>query len=99
MTKRKWWTGKTQAHIIKDNYNKAKFYFEGLVQDFETYTQNSGGNTGKRGYKSANQMADVDTKIRKYIQEIASGSVASNKKTAEWAANISKESKAKNAQL
>ncbi len=26
---------------IKDDYNKAKQYFEGLVQDFETYTQNS----------------------------------------------------------
>ena len=31
---------------IRDNYNKAKFYFEGLVQDFKTYTQNSGGNSG-----------------------------------------------------
>jgi hypothetical protein len=39
---------------IKDDYNEAKFSFEGLVQDFETYTQNSGGNSGKRGYESAN---------------------------------------------
>jgi hypothetical protein len=84
---------------IKDNYNKAKLYFEGLVQDFETYTQNSGGNSGKRGYESANQMADVGNEIRKYIQEIASASVASNKKMAEWAANDNKKSKAKDAQL
>jgi hypothetical protein len=28
---------------VKDDYNEAKSYFEGLVQDFETYTQNSGG--------------------------------------------------------
>jgi hypothetical protein len=84
---------------IKDDYNKAKLYFEGLVQNFETYTQNSGGYSGKRGYKSANQMADVNDEIRKYIQEIASASVASSEKTAEWAANINKESKAKDAQL
>jgi hypothetical protein len=44
-------------------------------------------------------MADVGNKIRKYIQEIARASVASNEKTAEWAANVSKDSKAKDAQL
>ena len=63
---------------IKDDYDKAKLYFEGLVRDFETYTQNSGGNSGKRGYESANQMADVGDEIQKYIQEIASASVTSN---------------------
>ncbi len=62
-------------------------------------TQNSGGNSGKRGYESANQMADVGDKIRKHIQEISSASVASNKKTAKWAANVSEESNAKDAQL
>jgi hypothetical protein len=84
---------------IKDNYNKAKLYFEGLVQDFETYTQHSGGDSSKRGYKSANQMADVGNKIWIYIKEITSASVASNKKKAKWAANVSKEFKAKDAQL
>ncbi len=44
-------------------------------------------------------MADFDDKIQKYIQKIASASVTSNKKTAEWAANINKESKTKDAQL
>jgi hypothetical protein len=44
-------------------------------------------------------MADVGNEIRKCIQEIASASVSSNKKTAEWAANVNKESKAKDAQL
>jgi hypothetical protein len=44
-------------------------------------------------------MAGVGNEIRKYIQEIASTSDASNKKTAKWAANVSKESKAKDAQL
>jgi hypothetical protein len=84
---------------IKDNYNKTKFYFEGLVWDFKTYTQKSDGNSGKRGYESANQMANIGNKIQKYIQEIASASVASNEKTAKWAANVSKESKAKDTQL
>jgi hypothetical protein len=84
---------------IKDDYNGAKLYFKGLVQDFETYMQNSGGNSAKMGYGSTNQMADISDKIQKYIQEITSATVASNKKTAEWAANVSKEAKAKDDQL
>jgi hypothetical protein len=83
---------------VKDDYDQAKLYFEGLVRDFETYTQNSGEH-GKKGYKSANHIADVGDKIRKYIQEIASVSVASNEKAAKFAANISEESKAKDAQF
>jgi hypothetical protein len=35
--------------LIKDNCDEAKWYFETLVKDFETYTQNSGGNIGKAG--------------------------------------------------
>ena len=83
---------------VKDDYDQAKLYFEGLVRDFETYTQNSGEHS-KKGYESANQMADVGDEIRKYIQEIASASVASNEKAAEFAANVSEESKAKDAQF
>ncbi len=83
---------------VKDDYDQAKLYFEGLVQDFESYTQNSGEH-GTKGYESANQIADVGDKIRKYIQEIASASVASNEKAAEFAANVSEESKAKDAQF
>ena len=44
-------------------------------------------------------MADVGDEIRKYIQEIASASVASNENAAESAANVSKESKAKDGQF
>ena len=51
------------------------------------------------GYKSANQMADVCNEIRKYIQEIASASVASNEKAAEFIANVNEESKTKDAQF
>jgi hypothetical protein len=59
------WENKPIA--IKDDYNKAKLYFEGIVRDLETYTQNSGGNSAKMGYKSTNQMTDVVDKIKKYI--------------------------------
>jgi hypothetical protein len=85
--------------FIKDNYNKAKRYFETLAKDFETYTQNSGGTVGKAGYDSVNQVANVGDKIQKYIQEIASTTVANKAKTAELAANISKVTKAKDAQI
>jgi hypothetical protein len=91
------WENKPIA--IKDDYNKAKLYFEGLVRNFETYTQNSNGNSAKMGYKCTNQMADVGNEIRKYIQEIASVPVTSNKKNAKWAANTSKKAKAKDYQL
>jgi hypothetical protein len=91
------WENKPIA--IKEDYNKAKLYFEGLVQNFKTYMQNSGGNSAKMGYESANQMADVGDAIQRYIQEIVNATVASNKKTAKWAANVSKEAKAKDDQL
>ena len=81
------WENKPIA--IKDDYDEAKTYFEGLVRDFDTYTQNSGGDSGKKGYESANQMADVGDEIRRYIQEIASASAANNDKAAEFAANVS----------
>jgi hypothetical protein len=44
-------------------------------------------------------MADVGNKIRKYIQEIASATVADKERTAELAANISNAVKVKDAQI
>jgi len=88
-----------QPILIKDDYAKAKLYFETLVKDFETYTQNSGGGAAKTGYESANQMADVGDEIRKYIQEIARATVADKERTAELAANISDATNAKDAQI
>jgi hypothetical protein len=85
--------------LIKDDYNKAKQYFETLVKDFKTYTQNSCGTVGKAGYDSTNQVADVGNKIQKYIQEIASATVPDKTKTAALAANISKATKTKDAQI
>ena len=92
-------TWENKPIIIKDDYTQAKLYFETLVRDFETYTQNSGGGAAKMGYDSANHVADVGDEIRKYIQEIASATVADKEKTAEMAANMSEAAKAKDAQI
>jgi hypothetical protein len=40
--------------VIKDSFDKATTYFEGLVRDYEVYKQNSGGTAGKHSYESAN---------------------------------------------
>ena len=71
------WENKTVA--IKEDYDQAKKYFEDLVHYFKTYTHNSGEAAAKAGYKSANQLADVGNKIRRYIQEIASATAADKK--------------------
>ena len=89
-TNKKWSHGRTSL---------SKLYFETLVKDFETYTQNSGGGAAKTGYKSANQMANVGDEIRKYIQEIVSATVADKERTAELAANISDAAKVKDTQI
>jgi hypothetical protein len=62
------WENKDE--LTKNNYAKTKLYFKRLITDAETYAQNSGGMASKKGYESANQMADVGNEIRKYIQEI-----------------------------
>jgi hypothetical protein len=92
-------TWENEPVIIKDNYVQAKTYFKNLVKDFKTYTQNSGKKNGKMRYESANHMTDVDDKIRKYIEDIASATVANKGKTAELSANISKASWAKDVQI
>jgi hypothetical protein len=51
------------------------------------------------GYESTNHMADIGDKIRKYIQYIASATVANKERTAELAANISKAPRAKDVQI
>jgi hypothetical protein len=84
---------------VKDDYTQAKAYFKNLVKDFKTYMQISGGKTRKIGYESANHMADRGNEIRKYIQDIASATVADKERTAENLANISKASRAKDAQI
>ncbi len=85
--------------LTKNDYAKAKLYFERLITDAETYAQNSGGTASKKGYKSTNQMTDVGNKIRKYIQEIASATVADKEKSTEWAANMNESEKKKDAKI
>jgi hypothetical protein len=81
--------------VVKDDYDEATLYFKNLVKDFKTYMQNSGGTSAKQGYESANMAADIGDELQKHIQEIASMAAAEK----ESVANISKEAKAKDAQI
>jgi hypothetical protein len=47
------WENKPEA--IKNDFNDAKTYFEGLVRDYKVYEQNSGGTTSKHNFENANQ--------------------------------------------
>ncbi len=84
------WENKSIA--IKDDFDRAKLYFEGLVKDYEVYGQNSNGTSGKHNFKSTNQAtkADAGDELRKYIAEIAQAAVTQE----EQAANIRDSSKA-----
>jgi hypothetical protein len=84
------WENKTEA--IKNDFNKAKTYFEGLVRDYEVYTQNSGGTAGKHNFESANQAtkANCGNELIQYIAGIAQAAV----KQEEQAANIRDSTKA-----
>ena len=69
------WENKTVA--IKDDFDEAKLYFEGLVKDYEVYAQNSGGTADKHNFESANQAAEADAgdELQKYIAGIAQAAV------------------------
>jgi hypothetical protein len=84
------WENKPEA--IKNDFNNAKTYFEGLVWDYEAYEQNSSGTTGKHNFKSANQAtkADRGNELCQYIAGIAQAAV----KQEEQAANIRNSTKA-----
>ncbi len=70
------WENKSE--IIKNDFNKAKLNFKGLVKDYETYKQNSGSIMGKSKYKSVNQAKEAKQgdKLREYITKIATAAVA-----------------------
>jgi len=84
------WENKIIA--IKDDFDKAKLYFEGLVKDYEVYAQNSNGTAGKHNFESTNQAIDADAGVglQKYITGIAQAAVTQE----EQAANIRDSSKA-----
>jgi hypothetical protein len=56
------WENKPIA--IKDDYDKAKLYFEGLVRDFKTYMQNSGSNSDKKATRAPTKWKMSATKSR-----------------------------------
>ncbi len=84
------WENKPEAN--KNNFGKAKMYFEGLVKDYEIYKQNNCGKVGKNNYESANQTTNANSgdELRKYIAGIAQAAVAQE----EQAANIRDSTKA-----
>jgi hypothetical protein len=64
---------------IKTDYAQAKSHFEALVKAHDTYIQNSGGGTvGRRGYESANSMAELGDEIKEYIAKLTSTSITNN---------------------
>ncbi len=70
------WENKTIA--IKDDFDEAKMYFEGLAKDYKVYAQNSCGTAGKHKFESANQAAKAHcgNELRQYIAGIAQAAVA-----------------------
>ncbi len=84
------WENKPEA--IKNNFNNAKTYFKGLVQDYKVYEQNSGGTAGKHNFESANQATEADhgDELYQYIARTAQAAV----KQEEQATNIHDSTKA-----
>ncbi len=76
--------------ITKDDFDKAKLYFEGLVKDYETYEQNSGGMMCKSKYKSANQAKEAKqgNELCEYIAKIASTAIVCEVQQDELTANL-----------
>jgi hypothetical protein len=78
--------------LIKDDFVKAKLYFEGLMKDYEVYAQNSGSTAGKHNFKSVNQAAEANVRdeLQKYITGIKQAAVTQENQ----AANIRDSTKA-----
>ncbi len=81
---------------IKTDYDLAKHHFELKVKAHDTYIQNSSsGAAGRNKYESANNMADIDDKIKDYIAKIASASVTND----DVVANMHEADKKKDAEM
>ncbi len=82
------WENKPE--IIKNYFDKVELYFKGLVKDYETYEQNSGGMMGKSKYKSANQAKEAKQRDKRweYIAKIANTAVAHKEQQDELTANL-----------
>jgi hypothetical protein len=90
-------TWENKPEVVKNDWDKAKKYFEGLIRDFEVYEQNSGGTAGRGKYKSANATADANKgdKLWQHIATIAAAAAAKD----EMAANIRDSAQKKNDQM
>jgi len=83
------WENKSIA--IKDKFDEAKLYFEGLIKDYEVYAQKSNGTARKHNFESTNQAAEADAgDMQKYIAGIVQAAVTQE----EQATNIRDSSKA-----
>ncbi len=82
------WENKPE--ITKNDFDEATLYFEGLVKDYETCKQNSGGMMGKSKYESANQAKEAKQgdELREYIAKIATAAVACKVQQDELTANL-----------
>jgi hypothetical protein len=87
--------------IIKNDFDKAKLYFEGLMKDYETYKQNSSGMMGKSKYKSANQAkgAKQGNELREYIAKITTAAIACEEQQDELTANLQDSANAKTKEI
>ena len=60
---------------IKDNFDKAKLYFEELVRDYEVYAQKHRRQAQLRKHEISNRRCDAGDELRKYIAGIAQAAV------------------------
>jgi hypothetical protein len=81
---------KNKPKILKNNFDQAKLYFEGLVRDYKTYEQNSVSTMSKSKYDSANQVKEADkgNKLHDYIAQITIAAVAREEQQVELTANL-----------
>ncbi len=63
---------------IKDSFDKATTYFEGLIRDYKVYKQNSSSTAGKHSYERANQSTEANSSNKpwQYTAGIAKAVVA-----------------------
>jgi hypothetical protein len=90
-------TWENKPEVVKNDWDEAKQYFEGLIRDFEVYKQNRGSTAGGGKYESANVTANANKgdELRQYIVTIAAAAVAKD----EMAANIRDSAQKKNDEM
>ncbi len=94
-------TYENKPEVIKNNWDKAKQYFKGLIRDFKVYEQNSGGTAGRGKYESANATANANKgdKLWQYIATITAAAVAKDKMATNIRDSVQKKNNKMAAQL